>query len=97
MRIATQPGKGFCQKHNKQVSMVAIKKYTAADMTAAKAAGFKTKKPKKPKAKTDKSLDGYAVRYNVWVDKLKTKAVAGRVKLAKAKTLADKKAKIAAL
>lgn len=73
------------------------KKYTETEMQAAKLAGFKTKKPKKPKTKTANALKNYIVRYNVWVDKLKAKAKVGKVKLDEKKRLDALKAKIAAL
>lgn len=66
-------------------------KITDADVKNARAAGFKRKKPKKPKSKTEKSLNSYIERYNGWAKDLKSKAAEGRKKIAA--ELAEKKRK----
>lgn len=74
-----------------------IKSYTETEKQAAKAAGFKAKKPRKPKAKTERSLINYIHRYNAWVDKLKTAAKKGKGKLDKKNRLVNLKQKVANL
>lgn len=73
------------------------KTFTETEKEAARAAGFKTKKPKKPKSKTEKSLNSYITRYNAWVDKLKAKAKLGKVKVEKKKKLQSLKDKVSSL
>ena len=41
--------------------------YTNEEMTKAKLGGFKKKKPKKPKSKTERALMNYISKYNNWV------------------------------
>ena len=78
--------------------MAAIKTFTATEMQAAKLAGFRTSKPKKPKGKkTVAKQERYIARYNVWVDKLKVKAKAGKAKLDDKKKLDSLNTKVAAL
>ena len=52
--------------------MASPKKITAAEIQKARKAGVKAKKPRKPKSKTVNSLENYIVRYNAWIDKLKS-------------------------
>jgi len=44
----------------------------------ARAAGFKRKKPKKPKSRTIRSMESYIERYNAWAKLLKEKAKEGK-------------------
>lgn len=74
-----------------------IKTYTENEKLAAKLAGFRTKKPKKPKSKTVRSLESYIVRYNAWVDKLKERAKTGQVKVDAKKKLESLKHQISML
>jgi len=52
--------------------------YTSDEMSRAKAGGFKKKKPKKPKSKTERALSNYVSKYNAWVKELKQKAKEGK-------------------
>ena len=55
--------------------MAELKKYTSDQMAKAKKMKFKTKRSKKPSAKASlNALEGYVVRYNSWVDRIKDKA-----------------------
>ncbi len=55
--------------------MASIKKFTQDEMRLAKKAGFKRKKPKKPKASSTLSVqENYVSRYNAYVDEIKRKA-----------------------
>lgn len=58
------------------------------DKRRARLAGFRKKKPKKPKTKTVPSLTRYVDRYNAWAKDLKAKA-------SKGKTLDDLRQKVA--
>jgi len=58
------------------------------DKRRARLAGFRKKKPKKPKSKTTQSLTRYIDRYNIWAKALKEKA-------SKGKTLDDLRQKVA--
>lgn len=58
--------------------MAQLASYSAEDLRNAKKAGFKAKKPKKPKAKTHASLTGYVERYNDWVKRMKETAKKGK-------------------
>lgn len=51
--------------------------YTNEEMTKAKLGGFKKKKPKKPKSKTERALMNYISKYNNWVSELKKKSKEG--------------------
>lgn len=54
--------------------MATIKKFSAADLAAARKAGYKKKKPKKPRAGASLSvLENYVARYNEWIDGARTK------------------------
>jgi len=52
--------------------------FTNDDKRRARLAGFKKKAPKKPKGKTENSLQGYLSRYNDWVKEMKNKAKEGK-------------------
>ncbi len=53
--------------------------YTNEEKTWARLGGFKKKKPKKPKSKTNQSIINYITgRYNPWVKELKEKAKEGK-------------------
>lgn len=59
--------------------MATIKKLTPAELASARRAGYKRKKPKKPRASaTLNALEAFVARYNEWVDgaraKIKEKA-----------------------
>jgi len=74
-----------------------VKTYTESEKYAAKLGGFKASKPKKPKSKTERSLNNYIGRYNIWVDKLKAASKKGKVKV-DAKSKLDKlKTKVSSL
>ncbi len=51
---------------------------TNDEMRDARAAGFRKKKPRKPKSKTESSLLGYIERYNRWAKDLKEAAKEGK-------------------
>jgi hypothetical protein len=44
------------------------------ELKAARAAGFKQKKPKKPKSKTLTALEGWMDRFNAWTKNVKAHA-----------------------
>lgn len=67
-----------------------IIKVTAEEKRRARAAGFRKKKPKKPKSKTERSLTNYISKYNAWAKELKEKAKEG-------KKLEDLKSKVASV
>jgi hypothetical protein len=49
-----------------------VKKITPSEISEAKRAGFKKKKPKMPKKSSSASVwDNYAARWNNWVDEAK--------------------------
>jgi len=52
--------------------------FTSDDKRRARLAGFKKKAPKKPKGKSENSLEGYLSRYNDWVKEMKSKAGEGK-------------------
>lgn len=51
--------------------MATPKKVTPAEISKARKAGVKAKKPRKPRGKSLNALEGYVTRYNAWVDKIK--------------------------
>ena len=51
--------------------------YTSEEMAKAKLGGFKKKKPKKPKSRTERALMSYLGKYNSWVMELKKKSKEG--------------------
>ncbi len=51
---------------------------TDDDKRRARLAGFKKRKPKKPKTKTVKSLESWISRHNKWASELKAKATKGK-------------------
>lgn len=54
--------------------MASIKKISAAELSKARRAGFKRKKPKKPKTSAPlSSWEAYVDRYNRWVDDARSK------------------------
>lgn len=54
--------------------MAAIKTITPDQLRKAKKAGFKKKKPKKPKASASLTvLENWVSRYNAWIDDAKNK------------------------
>lgn len=57
---------------------MAYSKFTSEDLRNARKAGFKKKKPKKPKTKTYNALSNYQERYNQWVKDLKAAATKGK-------------------
>jgi len=52
--------------------------FTNDDKRRARLAGFRKKAPKKPKGKTENSLENYIDRYNDWVKEMKDKAKEGK-------------------
>jgi hypothetical protein len=52
-------------------------KVSTDERRRARLAGFKKKKPKKPKSKTEASCIRYIERYNNWAKELKAKAKEG--------------------
>jgi hypothetical protein len=58
--------------------MAKVMYYTNEEMAKAKMGGFKKKKPKKPKSKTERSISNYIDKYNNWVKELKSKAKEGK-------------------
>jgi len=57
---------------------MAYSKFTPEDLRNARKAGFKKKKPKKPKTKTYNALERFQDRYNQWVKDLKAAATKGK-------------------
>ncbi len=54
-------------------------KYTDQELKDARSAGFKKKKPKKPKGKvTDQKLSAFISKMNNWTKELKEKAKIGK-------------------
>ena len=53
---------------------------TEQEKSDARSAGFKRKRPKLPKSKTETSYANYVGRYNDWARALKEKAKAGKSK-----------------
>lgn len=78
--------------------MAAIKKLSAAELSAARKAGFKRKKPKKPRAGASLSaLENFVVKYNAWIDAARDKMKARREKEAAAAKRVALKSQIAKL
>jgi len=59
------------------MSKISPKSFTSQQIKDARRAGFKMKVPKKPKRKTEDSIQNYFVRYNNWVDRMKDAASQG--------------------
>lgn len=61
--------------------MATLKSISAAELSEARRAGFKRKKPKKGKLKTMSAVEAYIARWNNWVDaardRVRTKRKAG--------------------
>jgi len=61
--------------------MAAISSISDSDLRAARSAGFKRKKPKKPKASASlSSMENFITRYNAWVKAAKDKIAAKKKK-----------------
>lgn len=58
--------------------MASILKISNEDIRKARKAGFKRKKPSKPKAKTELALENWIARYNNWVKDAKSKISDGK-------------------
>jgi len=52
--------------------------FSSDDKRRARLAGFRKKAPKKPKGKSENSLENYLSRYNDWVKDMKDKAKEGK-------------------
>jgi len=62
--------------------MATLAKITPADLSAARKAGFKKKRPKKPRASASlTTLENYVVRYNQWVKDARAKVSEKRTKM----------------
>jgi hypothetical protein len=78
--------------------MAAIKKISAADLAAARKAGFKRKKPKKPRAGASLlALENFVSKYNAWIDQAREKIKAANAKQAMAAKRVTLKSQIAKL
>jgi len=53
---------------------------TATELAHARKAGFKRKKPKMPKTKTETTYNAYVSKFNAWAKELKEKAAIGKRK-----------------
>jgi ADP-glucose pyrophosphorylase len=53
-------------------------KVTTDERRQARLAGFRKKKPKKPKSRTVNAMENYISRYNDWAKELKSKAKEGK-------------------
>ncbi len=56
------------------VSRLNIKRFTLKELKLARKYGFKTKKPKKPRAHTITAWENYLKRFDQWVDNVKSAA-----------------------
>ena len=75
--------------------MASLKKYSDKEWSEAKKAGFRRKKPKKPKASASLTvLNNYVTRWNKYVDDVKKAAKKYRTKEAEKKKRDSLKEKI---
>ena len=51
-----------------------VQRFTLRELKQARKQGFRTKRPKKPKAKSIEALQNYIRKYNSWVNQVKSNA-----------------------